>query len=254
MRAFELRDVWAGYGRAVVLNNLTWSVEEGEFWAVVGPNGSGKTTLLRTLIKAVLPTMGSIRLFDRPLQELGQREIARTLACIQQSELHPVNISVLQYALLGRYPHLRALQTPGSRDLDIARSALTTTGAGEFTDQSLFSLSSGQFQMAMIARALAQEPKALAIDEPTAHLDLDHAFQVMELLRELHRKGMTVIVVLHDLNLAMRYAEKTLVLWDGTPRAQGETRRIIDAQLVREVFHVESKDIGNGHLRFEPME
>jgi iron complex transport system ATP-binding protein len=254
MKALELRDIWAGYGRNVVLNNFDWSVDEGDFWAVVGPNGSGKTTLLRLLIRALYPTMGDIRLFDKPLREYSQKESARIVACIQQTELHPANLSVLHYALMGRYAYLKPLEIPGKRDVEIATEALGTVDALELQDRSLFSLSSGEFQRAMVARALAQEPKILAIDEPTAHQDLDHTFHIMELLKRLNESGMTVLVVLHDLNLALRYATKALVIWDGTPRARGYTEEVFSSQLIGEVFHVASTRSEDGSLRFEPME
>ena len=253
MKALELKDVWAGYGTNVVLNNFDWSVEEGEFWAVVGPNGSGKTTLLRLLIRSLHPTMGEIRLFERRLREYSQRESARIVACILQTELHTVNLSILQYALMGRYAYLKPFQMTGPKDLEIATEALKTVDALRLKDRSLFSLSSGEFQRAMVARALAQEPQILAIDEPTAHQDLDHTFHIMELLKGLNDGGMTVLVVLHDLNLALRYAKKTLVIWDGTPRAKGDTEEVLSERLIREVFNVRSTRVEDGSLRFEPM-
>jgi iron complex transport system ATP-binding protein len=154
---------------------------------------------------------------------------------------------------MGRYAHLRPLEMPGSKDVEIADEALETVDALGLKNRSLFSLSSGEFQRAMVARALAQEPKILAIDEPTAHQDLDHTFHIMELLKHLNESGMTVLVVLHDLNLALRYAKQALVIWDGTPRARGYTEEVLSSQLIGEVFRVASTRTEDGALRFEPI-
>jgi len=224
-----------------LFDGLSLAIGAGEFVGLLGPNGAGKTTLLRLLAGLVHPRQGEIRLAGRPLAAYRPRERARLLACVPQENALLFEFSVLEVVLMGRAPHLGALSLEGQADLETARAALDEVGLDILADRPLSALSSGERQRALIARALAQRPRVLLLDEPTAFLDLKHRLQIYEILRRLSAQaGLTVVAVSHDLNLAARYGTRIVVLDRGRVAADGDPATLVNPDLLREVYETDA--------------
>ena len=201
---------------AVVLADVDVALGAGELVAVLGPNGSGKSTLLRVLAGLARPSTGEVRLDGRPLGALGRRAVARRLALVPQDPRVDYPFTALEVTLMGRAPHQRGLGLPSARDLAVAEDALARVDAGGLAGRLIDHLSGGERQRVFLARALAQEPDVLLLDEPTTHLDVRHQLETHALLRHLCReRGLACVTVVHDLNLAMTYCDRVVVLAGG---------------------------------------
>ncbi len=230
----------AGTEKAI-FDGLSMAVDAGEFVGLLGPNGAGKTTFLRLLAGLASPLSGEIRLAGRSLADYRPRDRARTLACVPQESALLFDFSVLEVVLMGRAPHLGALALEGHADLEAARAALSEVGLDGLADRPLSALSSGERQRALIARALAQQPRVLLLDEPTAFLDLKHRLQIYEILKRLSTQGgLTVVAVSHDLNLAARYGSRIVVLHHGRVAADGDPATLVTPALLREVYETDA--------------
>jgi len=223
MSAIELRGVTVELGGRPVVDALDAVIEQGEWVALIGPNGAGKTTLLRAIARLV-PYRGEIALGGRSSAELGRSELARLVAVVPQEPSTPPWMTVAEYVLLGRTPHLGPLAKEGARDRDAAARALTRLDLIPFLERRLGTLSGGEKQRVVVARALAQEASIVLLDEPTAALDIGHQQQALDLLDGLRAEsGLTLVAAMHDLTLAAQYAERMLLLnagrlvADGTP-------------------------------------
>ena len=226
-----------GYGKAPVLRGITFSVDEGELVGVLGPNGSGKTTLVRGATRVLEPMEGAVTLLGRPLGLYDRRELARSLAVVPQEGTPIFPFTVLETVLMGRAPWLRPFSFEGEEDLRAAREALHAVGGDDLALRDLSELSGGERQRVVVARALAPGPRVLLADEPTAHLDLRHAVAVFGLLRDLARsRGLAVVVVTHDVNLAALVCDRLVLLGRGTVAAEGKPRDVIRADLLEEIF------------------
>jgi iron complex transport system ATP-binding protein len=232
MSAIVLRGVTVHLGGRPVVDGVDLAVEEGEWVALIGPNGAGKTTLLRA-VAALVPFEGSIALHGRPVSELGRREIARLLAVVPQSPATPPWMTVAEYVLLGRTPHLGTLAREGKRDVDAATSALERLDLLALGERSLGTLSGGEKQRAVVARALAQEASVVILDEPTAALDIGHQQQALELLDVLRaQSGLTLVAAMHDLTLAAQYADRMVLLDAGAVVADGSPADVLTESLI----------------------
>jgi iron complex transport system ATP-binding protein len=230
----------AGNG-APLFDRLSFSVGPGEFVGLLGPNGAGKTTLLHLLAGLVSPQQGVIALSGQPLPAYRPRDRARLLATVPQESLLLFEFSVLEVVLMGRAPHLGALALEGPADLQAAREALAQVEIEPLADRPLSALSSGERQRALIARALAQRPRVLLLDEPTAFLDLKHRLQIYEILRRLGvESGLAVVAVSHDLNLAARYGTRLVILDRGRVVADGDPAALVTPDLLRDVYETEA--------------
>ena len=203
---------------------------------MVGPNGAGKTTLLRLLSGALEPQSGEVRLDDRPLGELDDRERARAIAVVPQSEASPFPVSVREMVGMGRYAHLGPWERAGSRDRDIVDRALERCGVSALAEREIGEVSGGEGQRVRVARALAQEAPVLLLDEPTADLDLRYRMELFHLLCELRADGLGVLVITHDLNLASRFADELLLLHQGVARACGAPGEVLSREILEEVY------------------
>jgi iron complex transport system ATP-binding protein len=225
-------------GSLPVLAGLSLDVPAGGFLGIVGPNGAGKSTLLHLMTGALRPGRGGVELFGRPLPAWKRREIAGKIAVVPQSEPWSFPFRVMEIVLMGRTPHLRGLlATETDADREAAWRALEATGIAGLADRTLDRLSGGERQLVLVARALAQDPDILLLDEPTASLDLAHQQQVFRLLVRLNReRGLTVAAVTHDLNLAALYCDDMAVLHEGRIVVRGAPAEILQDALLSRVY------------------
>ena len=225
------------YHQRAVVQALDVSIPDGSFTVIVGANGCGKSTLLRALARVLVPTSGRVVLDGQEIRSLSSKEVARRLGLLPQGPIAPEGISVGDLVARGRYPH-QSLFRQWSPDDDAAvADAMATTGVADLADAYLDELSGGQRQRVWLAMTLAQETPIMLLDEPTTFLDVAHQIEVLDLCAELHeRKGRTLVVVLHDLNLACRYASHVIAMKDGAIVAEGRPEDIVTAELVEQVF------------------
>jgi len=236
----EVEALTAGYGSIVALKDVSLTVGRGEMVGVVGPNGSGKSTLLRVLSGVLSPMAGGVRLAGRDLSVYPRRRLARMIAVVPQETSLDFPFSIEEVVLMGRAPHLGRLGFPGERDLDVAREAMARMGVDHLGGRALHDLSGGERQRVIIARALVQEPEVLLLDEPTSHLDIRHQVEIYDLMAELNaERGITVVSVLHDLNLAAMYFSRVAVLSDGAVYSVGPTRQVLTYKTIKAVYGVE---------------
>jgi iron complex transport system ATP-binding protein len=234
----------AGYpaGEALVLRGLHLEIGDGDIVALVGPNGSGKSTLLRALGRVLKPRRGTVYLDGRAMREWPTREVARRLALLPQGPTLAADLSVHELVWLGRSPHQGMLGLPSRKDEEAVRSAIEETGIAPLTGRRLSELSGGERQRVWVAMALAQQPQVLLLDEPTTFLDLNHQLELLDLIRYLNREhGITVVMVLHDLNQAARYARRVVVLKEGDVYADGTPAEVLTPETLREVFGVDGQ-------------
>jgi len=229
--------VTLAYGDRIVVDSLDLTVASGKVTAIVGPNGCGKSTLLRALARLITPKDGEVLLDGAPIHKQHSKEIARTIGLLPQSPVAPEGIAVADLVGRGRTPHQKLLARWSSADYEAVAAALDATGTTELADRSVDELSGGQRQRVWIAMALAQQTDILLLDEPTTFLDVSHQVEVLDLLSELnHTRGTTVVMVLHDLNLAARYADELVVVSEGRIHSSGAPRDIISPETVNDVF------------------
>jgi len=201
------------YPNTPVLEEITFSVNDADFVSIVGPNGSGKTTLLRLLDRILVPRGGAVQFKDRPLQDYTRPELARSISYVPQETSWVFPFTVLDVVLMGRSPHLGQRIFEGAGDIRIAREAMELVDVARLADHPITGISGGERQRVLIARALAQEPVMVLLDEPNAHLDLSHQLEIFSILRDRNReRGLTVISVSHDLNLAAAFSSHVLLL------------------------------------------
>ncbi|MCZ4121329.1 ABC transporter ATP-binding protein [Streptomyces sp. H39-S7] len=232
------------YGDRTVIGGLDLVLPGGAVTAIVGPNACGKSTLLRGLTRLLPPAAGSVALDGADIHRMPARALARRMGLLPQQPVTPDAITVEALVRLGRYPHQRLLSPWSATDQAAVDEALDRTGTTELRNQHVDQLSGGQRQRAWIALALAQDTELLLLDEPTTFLDLRHQLDVLDLVSDLHAEsGRTVVMVLHDLGQAARYADHLVVLQDGRLAAAGPPSEVLDAALVKSVFDVECQVI-----------
>jgi iron complex transport system ATP-binding protein len=223
--------------RPFALRDVSFEITPGEIIGVIGPNSSGKTTLIRLLSRVLEPASGEIRLEGAPLRRLSRTDLARKVAVVPQGLLPEFPFTVGELVLMGRYPHDPGRYFESPRDRSVAREAMEATGVLELADMPLEHLGGGERQRAAIARALAQEPRLLILDEPTAHLDLRYQVEAAMLLGRLNReRGTTVLLVSHDLNLAAEVCDRLLLLDGGRVAAIGAPETVLNEPLLAGVF------------------
>ncbi|MEU9633962.1 ABC transporter ATP-binding protein [Streptomyces tendae] len=237
------RGVTVGYGARSVIDGLDVAIPPGVITTIIGPNGCGKSTLLRTLSRLLRPTGGTVVLDGEDIAALKTREVAKKLGLLPQAPVAPEGLTVSDLVARGRHPHQSWLRQWSSDDADVVRRALAMTGVSDLADRPVDSLSGGQRQRVWISMTLAQGTDLLLLDEPTTYLDLAHAVDVLDLVDDLHESGRTVVMVLHDLNLATRYSDNLVVMREGAILAQGHPRDVITADLLHEAFGLRAKVI-----------
>ncbi len=235
MAVIRLKSLSFAYNDHEVIRDVTHQVEEGSFTAVMGPNGSGKTTLIRLVNGLLKPRSGGVEVMGRPAVSYSAREMARVMAYVPQTQYNLFPATLFDTVLLGRNPYIR--WSPGAGDRRVAAEVIVRMGLEEEALTDINRLSGGQQQRVFIARALAQQPAVLLLDEPTANLDLKHQHETLSLLAELSHQGMTVVVAIHDLNLALKYCSHFMLLDNGRLVAEGG-KEIFSEQLIEEVYRV----------------
>ena len=233
----EVKNLSCGYDSKPVLQDIDLRVENKELVGIIGPNGSGKTTLLRALTRVLKPEKGAITFQGKNIWQMGFKELARNIAVVSQT-LPTGSMSVEEFVLLGRIPHFDRLQfLERKRDLEIAQRSMRLTDILGLKNQPIEEISGGERQLALISRALAQKPGLLLLDEPTAHLDITHQVGVLDLIKKLNRNfGLTVIMVLHDLNLASLYCDRLILLHNGFIHKEGSPQEVLTYQTIEEVY------------------
>jgi iron complex transport system ATP-binding protein len=224
----ETRDLWVRFGPVAAVRGLSLRAEGGGWTALIGPNGAGKTSALRALA-GLAAYQGEVLIDGGDARRLGRRAVARLMAFVPQKPETPPALTVAEYVLLGRTPHIPYLGGEGRRDREAATQALRRLELERFAERSLGSLSGGELQRAVLARALAQEAPVLLLDEPTTALDLGRQQLVLELVDALRREGLTVVTTMHDLTLAGQYADHLVLLNEGSVVAEGAAAEVLSA-------------------------
>ncbi len=236
--AIHTRDLSFAYRDRAVLHAISLSVANGEMLGILGPNGSGKTTLLK-ILSAVLRGQGEVKLNGKNIDAYGRPALSRLFAVVQQETRVNFPYTAAEIVLMGRASYHSAFALEGKRDLEVARASMELTDSLSLANRYLHELSGGEKQRVMIARALAQEPEILLLDEPSAFLDLKHQVQVFELLRRLNReRGLTIVAALHDLNLAALYFPRLIILREGIIYRDGPPSEVLTEKTIEEVYGV----------------
>ena len=226
-----------GYGKKIVARDLSVTIPDGHFTAIIGPNGCGKSTLLRTLSRLMTQVEGSVLLDGEQIQRFASKEVARRIGLLAQNATTPGDITVQELVARGRYPHQPLFTRWRKEDDEAVNRAMQATGMTDLAQQSVDTLSGGQRQRAWIAMVLAQETSIMLLDEPTTWLDISHQIDLLELLSDLNRtQGYTLAAVLHDLNQACRYATHLIALRDGEIVAQGAPKEIVTPELIARIY------------------
>lgn len=235
---FETRGITFRYPHGVhdAVAQVDLAVRTAEMVALLGPNGSGKSTLLRLLLGALRPQRGTVRLFDRAIDAWRREDVARAVGVVTQAEELAFPLSVRELVAMGRYPHLGAWRREGDADRAAIARAIDRCGLTALVHRSVLELSGGERQRTRVARALAQEPRTLLLDEPTASLDIAHEMALFELLAELRADGVTIIIVTHNLNVAARYADRLVLLDQGVVAAAGAPRQVLTRATIERVY------------------
>ncbi len=235
--ALSAESLTLSYGQREIIAGLDLEITPGAVTAIVGANGCGKSTLLRAMARLLPPTAGQVVLDGTAVHTRPTKEVARLLGLLPQSPIAPEGIAVADLVGRGRHPHQKTLARWTAHDYAVVADALAVTGTSELADRAVDELSGGQRQRVWIAMALAQETDILLLDEPTTFLDVAHQVEVLDLLTDLReQRGTTIVMVLHDLNLAARYADVLVAMKDGAVHATGAPSEILTADLVESVF------------------
>lgn len=237
----EVNHVTLSYTDTPVLTDVSFSLEEGKIYAVLGPNGCGKTTLLRGLTRSLKPQQGEIRLLDRPLSDYGTKELARITAILHQETQIGFEMTVRDLVSYGRFAHRDWWRGRTEQDEAIIDDALLKTNLEALQERDLATLSGGERRRAWLALCLAQRPRLLLLDEPTNHLDIAHQLDLLKLIQRLNQEdNLTILMVLHDINHALRNADEILLLDSGRLRAKGTPNELLQEGLIQDVFGVDA--------------
>jgi iron complex transport system ATP-binding protein len=240
MFTLRLDEVSLGYNKQTVLHNVSLEAKPKEMLGIIGPNGSGKSTLIRGMTRLISPSSGQIFLDGHGIARMSRSDLARLVAVVPQNPVLPELFTAFEVVLMGRTPHLGLFRYEGAKDLAIVRRAMEVTQTTAFAERRIGELSGGERQRLTIARALAQEPKIMLLDEPTAHLDINYQIETLDLVRQLClEQELIVVTTLHDLNLAAQYCDRLVMLSNGKIHCHGAPQAVINAQTIKEVYGAE---------------
>lgn len=234
----QAEEIFVSFGSGHILNGVSIEVGKKEFVGIIGPNGSGKSTLLKCIYRTLKPDGGAVYLKGDLLDSMRYKESARRLAVVAQHNYYNFEFSVREVVMMGRSPHKRALERDNARDYEIVERALKTVGMEHFADRSFSTLSGGEQQRVILARALAQSTPCLVLDEPTNHLDITHQLQLLKIVKNLE---VTVISAIHDLNIAAAFCDRLYVMKDGRIAGYGTPKEVLTREFIREIYQVETE-------------
>jgi len=233
----KVAGISGGYGKEAVIKDISFELKKGEILGIIGPNGSGKSTLLRLMSRVLCHQKGTISFEGKEIAEMQLKELCRKIAFVPQDTLISFSFNVWEIVLMGRIPHLKRLQFETKKDFEIAENALKLTDSLQLKEKKIDQLSSGERQRAIIAKALTQEPQLLFLDEPTSHLDIGHQIQILDLLKRLNRQNnLSIVIVLHDLNMASEYCDRLILLNDGKIFKEGTPHDVLTYQNIEAVY------------------
>jgi len=233
---FKIQSISAGYDEKKVLNNISCSINEGDFVAFIGPNGTGKSTLLKVLTGLIEPFSGDVIFKNKSFKEYNQRELSREFSIVHQTSENLLPLNVHDFVRLGRFPFQKVWQLDTEEDEIIIKNAMKTTEIEELAQRPITQLSGGEQQLVFIARALAQSSSIIVLDEPISHLDIKHSIDIMDILYSLNKKGTTIIAVLHDINMASDYCSRIIGLKKGEIFIDGPPKEVIDYKNIEELY------------------
>lgn len=234
----EVDSLAYSYGNGPVFENISFSLRKGDVMCILGPNGAGKSTLIKCIAGIFKPASGSVRIMGEDTSFLGATEIARSIGYVPQQNEVVFPFSVLDFVVMGRTPHIPLFSSPGAKDMEIARQALEMVGIADLAERTLASLSGGQRQMVLIARALAQQPALLLLDEPTAHLDFGNQVLVLETVQKLAVNGMSIVMNTHTPDHAFLVGSSAAALTEGRLVAAGEVANVVNSKMMSYVYGV----------------
>lgn len=236
----EVERLSTGYNHAFQMQDISFRMEAGEFFGIIGPNGSGKSTLLKALSRVIKPAGGKAVIHGKPIEEYSIQSLARIMAVVGSEAHFGFPFRVIDVVLMGRLPFLGRLGAYSAHDFEVAEESLRKTESLVFRDRLIHQLSSGERQRVLLARALAQEPKILLLDEPTAHLDMHFEVGIFRILKSLHEtERLTVLTVSHNLNLVSEFCGKLIVLNAGKCARIGTPAEVLKPELLRDIFRIE---------------
>lgn len=233
----DVKDVGISVPKKRIVDNATLHVDEGEFVGLIGPNGSGKSTLLKSIYRVMKPDSGDISIDESSLLDMSMKESALALAVVTQHNYYNFDFKVSEVVFMGRTPHKKSMEMDNSEDLRIVEDALSKVNMLDLKDRSFSSLSGGEQQRIILARALAQQTPCLILDEPTNHLDIKYQLEVLDIVKSL---GCTAICALHDLNLAAQYCDRIYIMKDGHIVANGTPQEVITESMIQEIYGVKA--------------
>ncbi len=241
MQAIEIENLSVSYGEANILEELSLAIPEGKITIIIGSNGSGKSTLLKTVGRVLKPRNGIIKIQGRDIRQQHAKEIARHVAMLPQSPKTPQGLLVKELVAYGRFPHTKAIGGFNRHDKEMVSWAMEETSLSEFAERTVDSLSGGQRQRAWIAMALAQETEILLLDEPTTYLDMSYQLEVLLLLQRLNKEqGRTIVMVLHELNHACRFADEIIGVHQGKVVMQGAPKQVITKESLQQIYGIQA--------------
>lgn len=240
MKPLSINNLKWSYGEKKILDDISVEIQTSRFTGIIGPNGSGKTTMAK-LISKLLPVEKKTLFLDKEdLSQIKIKDLAKSMALVPQSSSVTYDLTVFEVVLLGRTPHLKRFEQEKKSDYDLVRSVMEETDTWQYKDRMIHQLSGGERQRVIIARALAQEPQVLILDEPVTYLDVHHQLQVMELIKDLSQKRkITIVVILHDLNHALKYCDQVIMLNQGKIYKHGCPSEVVTSQNIKAIYGID---------------
>lgn len=258
MELLEAKNLKFRYGKKSVLDGVSFNVKKGEFISIIGPNGSGKSTLLKTLNNIYNPWKGKILIDGKNIKNFRQKKIAKIMALVLQDSNIDYEFTVEEIILMGRHPHKGRFEKEDGDDYKIIEESLEMTNTTYLRNRIITEISGGERQRVMIAKALAQKPKIILLDEPTSNLDINHQIEILKLLKDMNKQnGTTIILVIHDINLAIRYSDKVIMLNEGKILDMGKPEEVITRENIEKVYNMKVNIDRNKHtdsLYITPLE